>query len=199
MNIVGGGGNQVRPDGTFQLTNVPPGEYVLDVQQRPQNIRSLQDINLSQLEFASMPAQRVGRRHRQSHHRHHSGRDGVRTRGLSGTGRAEDPVDAGDRRAALRRAVADRHAAQREGARRRTSRSGRHVRASRHRRDLRCIRVQGVPAGWALKSITVDGTDITDACVRLQARQQRDRPGRDAHRSTDRDHRRRARRPRASR
>ena len=55
MNIVNGGGNQVRPDGSFQLTNVPPGDYVLDVQQRPQNIRSLQDINLSQLEFASMP------------------------------------------------------------------------------------------------------------------------------------------------
>ena len=35
MNIIGGGGGQVRPDGTFQLTNVPPGEYVLDVQQRP--------------------------------------------------------------------------------------------------------------------------------------------------------------------
>jgi hypothetical protein len=55
MNIVNGGANQVRPDGSFQLTNVPPGDYVLDVQQRPQNIRGLQDINLSQLEFASMP------------------------------------------------------------------------------------------------------------------------------------------------
>ena len=55
MNIVGGGGGQVRSDGTFQLSNVPPGEYVLDVQQRPQNIRNLQDIALAQLEFASMP------------------------------------------------------------------------------------------------------------------------------------------------
>ena len=45
----------MRPDGSFQLTNVPPGEYVLDVQQRPKNIRNVQDINLSQLEFASMP------------------------------------------------------------------------------------------------------------------------------------------------
>ena len=55
-------------DGSFQLTNVPPGEYVLDVQQRPQNIRNLQDINLSQLEFASMPLS-VSGRYRQSHRR----------------------------------------------------------------------------------------------------------------------------------
>ena len=41
-----GGGNQVRPDGTFRLINVPPGEYVLDVQQRPQNIQNLQNLNI---------------------------------------------------------------------------------------------------------------------------------------------------------
>jgi hypothetical protein len=34
---------------------VPPGDYVLDVQQRPRDVRNLQEINLSQLEFASMP------------------------------------------------------------------------------------------------------------------------------------------------
>ena len=47
-----GAGNQVQADGTFRLTNVAPGEYVLHVQQRPQ---SLQNLNLTQLEFASVP------------------------------------------------------------------------------------------------------------------------------------------------
>ena len=55
LNI--GGGNQVRPDGTFRLINVPPGDYILDVQQRPQN---MQNLNLSQLEFASMPLSVAG-------------------------------------------------------------------------------------------------------------------------------------------
>ena len=30
------------------------------------------------------------------------------------------------------------------------------------------IRVQGVPAGWALKSITIDGADITDAAYNFK-------------------------------
>jgi hypothetical protein len=47
-----GGGNQVRSDGTFTINNVPPGDYTLDVQQRPRNLQSL---GTTQLEFASIP------------------------------------------------------------------------------------------------------------------------------------------------
>ena len=157
MNIVNGGNNQVRPDGSFQLANVPPGDYVLDVQQRPQNVRSLQDINLVPTGVRVDARERVGRRHRQPDYRHHSGRDGFRTRGLPGPGRAEDdPVDASGRPAALRRTVPDRDAAQREGPWGRTNRTGQHIRASGPRRtadDSRARRPGGLDAeehhgGW---------------------------------------------------
>ena len=39
-------------DGSFTLNNVPPGDYTLDVQQRP---RDLQSVAGGQLEFASIP------------------------------------------------------------------------------------------------------------------------------------------------
>ena len=55
----GGGRNQVRPDGTFRLTSVPPGEYVLDVQQRPQNPEPAES-QPAQLEFASVPLSVAG-------------------------------------------------------------------------------------------------------------------------------------------
>ena len=161
MNIVNGGGNQVRPDGSFQLTNVPPGDYVLDVQQRPQNIRNLQDINLSPAGVRVDAGQRVGG-HRQSHRRHHPGRDGVRTRGLSGAERADDnptmqvvavPPSGGPS------PIGDADHAKALGGGRVGQDSTFELRGIA---GPQMIRVQGVPAGWMLKSITLDGTDITD-------------------------------------
>ena len=162
MNIIGNaGGNQVRGDGSFQLTNVPPGEYVLDVQQRPQNIRNLQDLNLAQLEFASMPLSVSG-----------GDIDNltiVTTPGVTVSGRvayqgqgAAEADAAGDGGAAIGRPGPDRRADQRAGARRRTRQPGRHVRAARPRRTADDSRPGPSRSGWALKSITLDGADITD-------------------------------------
>src|SRR5207244_11473176 len=47
-----GGANQVRADGSFAINNVPPGDYTLDIQQRP---RDLANLGTTQLEFASVP------------------------------------------------------------------------------------------------------------------------------------------------
>src|SRR5205823_14910610 len=47
-----GGANQVRADGSFSLNSVAPGEYTIDVQQRPRN---LQGLTTGGLEFASIP------------------------------------------------------------------------------------------------------------------------------------------------
>ena len=52
------GPHQVRTDGGFTLNNVPPGEYTIDVQQRPrdlQNLRANAGALAGQLEFASIP------------------------------------------------------------------------------------------------------------------------------------------------
>ena len=54
-NLLGGAGrSQSTADGTFRLSSVPPGEYVLEVQQRPMQPGALQN-GFAGLEFASVP------------------------------------------------------------------------------------------------------------------------------------------------
>jgi hypothetical protein len=154
------GGNQVRPDGSFQLTNVPPGEYVLDVQQRPQNLRNLQDLSLSQLEFASMPLSVAG---------DIDGLTIVTSPGITVSGRiayqgqqAPKPnlqVTAAPPSGGLSSIGALINARALGGGR--VGQDG--TFELRGLAGPQMIRIQGVPAGWAMKSITLDGIDITDA------------------------------------
>src|SRR5688572_5993658 len=162
MNVIGnGGGNQVRADGSFQLRNVPPGEYVLDVQQRPQNLRNMQDINLSLLEFASIPLSVSG-----------GDIDNltiVTTQGATASGRVAYEGQ-GAPKPTLQVTAAPPSGG---GAPIGMLINARALGGGRVNNDgtfelrglagLQMIRVQAIPAGWALKSITVDGVDITDA------------------------------------
>lgn len=157
LNI--GGGNQVRADGSFILNSVAPGEYTLDVQQRPQNPQSV--VN-GQLEFASVPLSVSG-----------SDIEGLTiltTPGISVSGRvvfqgqqAQNPTARG----------LQVNATAPSGMQSLMGIAGRALGGGRVSDEgtfeLRGvlgpqqIRVGGVPAGWALKSITLAGDDITDA------------------------------------
>jgi hypothetical protein len=160
MNIANLGNNQVRGDGTFQMMNVPPGEYVLDVQQRPMNVRNVQDINLAQLEFASMPLSV-------------SGGDIenlaiATTPGVTVSGRVVYQGQGAPKPTLQIMAAPPSGTGPAVGA----LINARVLGAGRVNNDgtfeLRglagpqMIRVQGVPVGWALKSITLEGADITD-------------------------------------
>ena len=161
INIMGGGGSQVRADGTFQLANVPPGEYVLDVQQRPQGIRNLQDFALSQLEFASMPLSVSG-----------GDIDNLTimtTPGVTVSGRVVYQGQSTPKGGLQIMAVAPAGGPSPIS----TLINSKALGSGRVNQDgtfeLRgiagpqMIRLQGTPVGWTLKSITLDGTDITDA------------------------------------
>ena len=159
MNFINGGGNQVRPDGSFQLTNVPPGDYVLDVQQRPRS-RNVQDLAGAQLEFASMPISVGG-----------GDIDNlmlVTTPGVTVSGRV---VFQGQAPAKTNLQVM---AAPPSGG---SSPIGMLINAKafgsgrvgedgtfelRGIAGPQMIRVQGLPVGWALKSVTLDGMDVSD-------------------------------------
>ena len=160
MNAMGNaGGGEVRPDGSFQLMNVPPGEYVIEVQERPQNARNLQDVVMAQLEFASMPLSVSG-----------ADVDNLAvmtTPGVTASGRVTYQGQ-GAPKATLQVIAAPPAGAGPSGmlinAR---ARIGGRV-AEDGTFELRglagpqMIRVQGTPAGWGLKSITLNGADITD-------------------------------------
>ncbi|HTG90339.1 MAG TPA: carboxypeptidase-like regulatory domain-containing protein [Vicinamibacterales bacterium] len=154
-----GGGNQIRPDGSFQLTGVPPGDYVLDVQQRPQNVRNLQEINLSLLEFASMPLTVSG---------DIDNLTVVTTPGVTMSGRVVFPGQTtpqsnmqvvANPSAGASSPVAMMMAARALGGGR-VNQDG--TFELRGLAGPRLIRVQGVPSGWALKSVTVEGNEVTD-------------------------------------
>ena len=155
------GNNQVKPDGSFQLTNVPPGDYVLDVQQRPQNIRNLQDINLAQLEFASMPVTVSG-----------GDIDNltiVTTPGVSVSGRVVYQGQGAPKPGLQVTAVPPSGGPSPIGMLINAKALGGGRVAPDGTFELRgiagpqMIRVQAVPTGWALKSVTLNGADITDA------------------------------------
>ena len=194
MNIIGNAGGQVRPDGSFQLTNVPPGEYVLDVQQRPQNIRNLQDLNLSQLEFASMPLSVSG-----------GDIDNLTvmtTPGVTVSGRVAYQGQGAPKSTLQVTAAPPSGGAAPIG----QLINARALGGGRVNQDgtfeLRgvagpqMIRVQSLPVGWGAEEHHARWSRHHRCAVRLQARQQRDRPGHHPDRSTERDHRQRTRWPR---
>jgi protocatechuate 3,4-dioxygenase beta subunit len=156
-NLIGGGGSQVRRDGSFQLMNVPPGDYILDVQQRPL-ARNRQDVVLSQLEFASMPVSVSG-----------GDLDNlaiVTTPGATVSGRVtyqgqEAPKGTPRVTAVPPSGISPIGMISTRGI------GGGRVGADgtfelRGLAGSQIVRLQEVPAGWTLRSITLDGADITD-------------------------------------
>jgi hypothetical protein len=153
-----GGANQVGSDGSFTLNNVPPGEYTLDVQQRP---RDLQSVAGGQLEFASLPLSVSGD--------DINGVTILTTPGISVSGRVvfqgQKPQE-GITRGLQITAVPE------SGQQSIMGIAGRALGGGRVSDDgtfeLRgvlgseLLRVGGVPGGWTLKSIVVNGEDVTD-------------------------------------
>jgi carboxypeptidase family protein len=160
-----GGGNQVRADGSFQLANVPPGEYVLDVQQRPQNVRNFQDINLAQLEFASMPLSVSGDIDNLTI---------TTSAGVTVSGRVafqgQAPPKSNMQVVATPSAGGSSPMAMLVAARAlgggRVNQDG--TFELRGVAGPTVIRVQGIPTGWALKTITIEGNDITDTAFEFK-------------------------------
>jgi hypothetical protein len=160
------GSNQVRPDGTFRLTNVPPGDYVLDVQQRPQNLQNVQNVNVGDLEFASMPISVAG------------DLDGlaiVTAPGATASGRV---VFQGQNTQNRNLRSIQVMATAPSGMPSLLAFAGRALGGGRVNADgtfeLRglagpqLIRAGGIPVGWAVKSIVLDGVDITDAAFEFK-------------------------------
>lgn len=154
-----GGANQVRADGSFSLASVPPGEYTLDVQQRP---RDMQSLGTTQLEFASIPLSVSGA--------DISGLNIITTPGVSVSGNV---VLQGQKTQDTSLRGVQIGAMAPSGTQSLMGIAGRAMGGGRVNNDgtfqLRglagpqLIRVGNVPAGWTLKSITLEGTDITDA------------------------------------
>lgn len=158
--MANGGNNQVKPDGSFQLTNVAPGDYVLDVQQRPQNVRNLQELNLAELEFASIPVTVSG-----------GDIDSltiVTTPGVTVFGRVVYQGQGTPKPGLQITAVPPSGGPSPIGMLLNANALGGGRIAQDGTFELRgiagprMIRVQGAPAGWALKSVTLNGADITD-------------------------------------
>jgi len=153
-----GGANQVRNDGTFVINNVPPGEYTLDVQQRP---RDLQSLGTAQLEFASQPLTVSGS--------DVSGLSIVTTTGVSVSGRV---VLQGQNTQKTPLRGLQITASAPSGNQPLIGIAGRVLGGGRVNDDStfelrglagpQQVRVANIPNGWVLKSITLEGQDITD-------------------------------------
>jgi hypothetical protein len=156
LNI--GGGNQVRADGTFELSNVPPGEYRLEVQPRPQQIRNAS----MDVEFASVPVTVAGS--------DISGLTIVTAAGGSVSGRVVAQGQSAQKpniRGVQILAMADAGTQTLMGMAGRAFGNGRvNDDGTFELRGLfgaQVFRITGIPTGWTLKSIVLDGQDITDA------------------------------------
>jgi Carboxypeptidase regulatory-like domain len=154
-----GGANQVKGDGSFALSNVPPGEYTLDVQQRP---RDLQNLGATQLEFASIPLSVSGG--------DISGLTVLTTPGVTLSGRVVlqgQKTDATPLRGLQVSATAPSGSQSIMGIAGRALGGGRVAEDGTFQlRGLagpQLIRVANIPSGWSIKSITVEGQDVTDA------------------------------------
>ena len=167
LRAPGGGGNQVRADGSFQLTGVPPGEYTLDVQQRPQNIRNMQDIKLSQLEFASMPLSVSG----DIDNLTVVTTAGVTVSGLVAFQGGQSPPKSNMQVIATPSAGGSSPLMMLFAARAlgggRVNQDG--TFELRGIAGPTVIRVQGIPTGWMLKSVAVEGADITDTAFEFKS------------------------------
>ena len=154
-----GGANQVRTDGSFVLNNVPPGEYTIDVQQRPRNLQ--QGLAAPDLEFASIPLSVSGA--------DIAGLTIITTPGVTAAGHVvlqTQKPQATPLRGLQVGATAP------SGTQSILGIAGRALGGGRVADDgtfqLRglagpqMIRMGNVPTGWAVKSITLDGQDITD-------------------------------------
>jgi carboxypeptidase family protein len=154
-----GGANQVRADGSFAINNVPPGEYTLDVQQRP---RDLVNLGTTLLEFASIPITVSGS--------DLTGLTIITTTGVSVSGRVVlqgQTTQGVSLRGIQVSAMAPSGTQSIMGIAGRALGGGR-VNNDDGTFDLRglagpqMIRVGNTPTGWVLKSITLEGEDITD-------------------------------------
>jgi hypothetical protein len=167
LNI--GGGNQVRQDGSFVLNNVAPGEYTIDIQQRPRNLQ--QGLAAPDLEFASIPLSVSGA--------DITGLTIVTTPGVMVSGKVvlqTQKTQATPLRGLQVGATAP------SGSQSLLGIAGRALGGGRVADDgtfqLRglagpqMIRMGSVPAGWTVKSIMLEGQDITDTAYDFK-------PGRD--------------------
>ena len=157
-NLLGGAGrSQSAADGTFRLSSVPPGEYVLEVQQRPMQPGALQN-GFAGLEFASVPLSVSG---------NIDNFTVVTTTGVSLSGRVVYEGQSSPR-ATLQVTTAGG-----DGTPVLRAMAGRALGGGRVRTDGTfelqglygplMLRVEGVPAGWALKNVSVNGLDVTDS------------------------------------
>jgi protocatechuate 3,4-dioxygenase beta subunit len=156
-NLVGGGGRSAADaEGRFSLARIPPGEYVLDVQQRPDRPQNVTNA-VAQLEFASLPL---------------TVSDDVEnltittTAGITLSGRVVYEGQNPPRTSFQIMAIAP------DGAPGLRALAGRALGSGRVSGDgtfdihglfgPQLLRPQNVPTGWTLKSVEVNGTDVTD-------------------------------------
>ena len=157
--LAGAGRSQSAADGSFRLSAVPPGEYVLEVQQRPMQPGAALQNGFAGLEFASVPLSVSGSIENFTV---------ITTTGVSLSGRVVYEGQSTPPRAALQVTTAGG-----DGTPLLRAMAGRALGGGRVRADGTfdlqglygplTLRVQGVPAGWALKSVSINGVDATDS------------------------------------